>query len=232
MSILTLSGWAQPADALVRGLSLHHAHRFDYSDYPNAAASFGALACYAEVDEIIAWSMGAQLALRAVAAGVLRPKHMTLLTAPYQFVSDAVFKGAMDPLTYQQFRDNYTRDPYRTKKKFHALVAKGDQFAKRVQTMLDHHPEVENTARWLPWLNDLGETSLRDVTFRAWPPTLLIYGIEDAIVPIAQADKMPTLLPQAQVARWSGVGHAPHLHDAARVLHEIAAHKQEVLQAA
>jgi pimeloyl-[acyl-carrier protein] methyl ester esterase len=232
MSTLTLSGWAQPSDALTRGLSLHHAHTFDYSEYPNAQASFDALARHGDVQEVIAWSMGAQLAIRAVAAGVLRPTHMTLLCAPFQFVSDQQFSGGMDPITYQQFRTNYAEDPARTKKKFHALVAKGDSYARRIQGMLDHHPQVDDTARWLPWLDDLAETSLRGVDASALPPTLLIYGTEDAIVPIAQAEKMHQLLPQATVSRWVGAAHAPHLHDAARVLHEIASHKHGGLQVA
>lgn len=225
MSILTLSGWTQPSDALSRGLSLHHAQVFDYSDYPNAAASFDALRRYEDVEEIIAWSMGAQLAIRAVAAGVLKPRHMTLLCAPYQFVSDATFGDGMDPLTYAQFRENYSNDPVRTKGRFHALVAKGDLHARRIQGMLDHHPQVDDVARWLPWLNDLGEHSLRGVDTSAMPPSLLIYGTEDAIVPIAQAKTMAALLPNAKIARWEGAAHAPHLHDAARVLHEIASHK-------
>jgi pimeloyl-ACP methyl ester carboxylesterase len=226
MSILTLSGWTQPSDALSRGLSLHHAHTFDYSDYPNAQASFDALRDYAEMEEVIAWSMGAQLAIRAVAAGVLRPKHMTLLAAPYQFVSTDDFKDGMDPLTYQQFRDNYTADPVRTKTRFHALVAKGDAHQRKVLPMLDHHHEVDNTARWLPWLDDLGEHSLRGVNTKSLPPTLLIHGTHDAIVPFAQSQKMQEILPQATLSRWEGAAHAPHLHDAMRVLHEIATHKR------
>lgn len=225
MSMLTLSGWTQPSDALARGLSLHHAHVFDYSDYPSAAASFEALRAFADVEEVVAWSMGAQLAIRAVAAGVLKPKHMTLLAAPYQFVSTEDFADGMDPLTYRQFRENYTANPVRTKSKFHALVAKGDVHARRVQGMLDHHPDVDNTARWLPWLDDLGEHSLQGVDTSAMPPTLLIYGTEDAVVPVKQGEKMLEILPQATLSRWEGAAHAPHLHDATRVLHEIATHK-------
>jgi len=225
MSILTLSGWTQPSDALVRGLALHHAQVFDYSDYPSAEASFAALGEYRDIEEIIAWSMGAQLAIRAVAAGVLKPKHMTLLAAPYQFVSSNDFTDGMDALTYQQFRENYTADPVRTKSRFHALVAKGDSHVRRVLPMLDHHPDVDNTARWLPWLNDLGEHSLHGVDASHMPPTLLIHGTNDAIVPFRQAQKMIEILPAAKLSVWDGVAHAPHLHDATRVMYEIATHK-------
>lgn len=227
MKILTLSGWAQPGDALARSLSLHHAGIFDYSDYPDVSTSFEGLRAFADVESVVAWSMGGQLALRAIAAGILRPRHLTLIAAPYQFVRNADFSEAMDPVTYRRFRDNYASDPARTKNRFHALVAKGDAEMKRVLPLLDHHPEVENTARWLPWLEELAAYSLHAADLAAIPPTLLVHGTEDAIVPLAQSEVLAQRLPDATLVRWEGVAHAPHLRDAMRLLHDIAVHRTQ-----
>lgn len=216
MSILTLSGWAQPADALNQALGLDAA-TFDFSDYASPEASFSKLAGYSP-DHVIGWSTGGYLALRAIAAGVLKPQKLTLIAAPYQFVSDAQFKGGMDPATYQLFRESYAKDPARTKLRFHALTAKGDHKMREVMSQLGHHLDVDNTNRWLPWLDALAAGSLRDTDFSAAPPTTIIHGEADAVVPIAQGEALARQLPDARLIRWEGTGHAPHLHDKLRLL--------------
>ena len=213
-SILTLSGWAQPADALNHALNLDST-AFDYSDYPNAALAIEALRAHAHTPHIIAWSLGGQLAVRAIAAGALHPSHVTLIASPYQFVSDDAFSGGMDPLTFTQFRASYARDAARTKERFKALVAKGDSKFREVAQQLQHHPMVEDTNRWLPWLDALGQYSQRTVPPIANNIALqVIHGTEDAITPIAQAEAWQTHHPHIRVHRVVGAGHAPHLHDA------------------
>lgn len=224
MSSLILSGWTQPIDALAA--IAPDAQQFDYSRYDSPEASFEGLENFKHTQHVIAWSMGGQLALRAIAAGVLAPEHLTLIAAPYQFVG----QGGMDPLTFEQFRANYARNPARTKTRFHGLVAKGDKDFSRVMEMLGHHPEVENTARWLPWLDDLGQASLAGMDLSAAPPTLLLHGTEDHIVPFGQSARLAAQLPQVELSCWDEVGHAPHVHDATRLRAEIAAHRAGVLR--
>lgn len=223
MRSLILSGWTQPTNALATVEP--DAATFDYSAYASPEDSFAALEKFKHTKNIVAWSMGGQLALRAIAAGVLSPKHLTLIATPYQFVSGGEVKG-MDPLTFTQFRENYARDPARTKARFHGLVAKGDRDFARVHGLLGHHPEVENTTRWLPWLDALGAHSFAGESFHHLPPTLIVHGKEDAIVPHAQAAHLHAALPKAQLNAWEGVAHAPHLHDAARLRAEIDAHRR------
>ena len=224
MKTLTLSGWTQPADALAVALGLPQALQFDYSDYAGPEESYAGLQNLADAEHVIGWSMGGQLAIRAIAAGVLKPKRLTLVAAPYQFVSDAGFNGGMDPITFQQFRDSYARDAARTKQRFHALIAKGDRDPRGVMGLLGYHPDVENTARWLPWLERLGADSLREVDMSLLPPTLIIHGENDAITPIAQSVALAEKLPQAVVDRWEETGHAPHLRDRLRLLGRMEQH--------
>ena len=55
-------------------------------------------------------------------------------------------------------------------------------------------------------------------------PTLDVRLIE-AKVPLANAKKLQQILPQAQLSSWAEVGHAPHVHDAARLRAEIEHHR-------
>lgn len=223
MKTLTLSGWTQPADALARALPGEY-DVFDYSDYASPEASFeGLKKHFAHADSVIAWSMGGQLALRAIAAGALKPKQLTLLGVPWRFVG----AEGMGLRTFELFRDNYSADPARTKERFHALVAMGDAHHRRIKRELDHHPKVEDAARWLPWLDELGRHALSVTGFENIPPTLIIHGRGDAIVPHAQARKLYGMLPGATLSVWKDAGHAPHLHDTPRLIQEIQAHRQK-----
>ncbi len=105
------------------------------------------------------------------------------------------------------------------------LIAKGDRDAKRVMGELSHHPEVENTARWIPWLEWLGMGNLDDIRGAKLPPTLIVHGTEDAIVVAAQAEKLQAIIPNSTLSIWNDVGHAPQLHDAERLRAEITTHR-------
>ncbi len=222
MSTLILTGWTQPVDALAHVVK--DPILFDYSEYENAAAAIEALKRMPHT-QCVGWSMGGQLALRAIAAGALKLQHLTLIAAPYQFVSDDTSLRGMDSRTFALFRASYESDAARTAQRFHGLLAKGDREMKRLLSQFTSHPEVHNTARFLPWLDDLAAYSLADENLASAPPTLIIHGMNDAIVPHAQGKKLQQILPHAQLSSWAEVGHAPHVHDAARLRAEIECHR-------
>ena len=210
MTILTLSGWTQPADALAR--IVPGSVYFDYSDYANPEASFAGLKQFKDIEKIVAWSMGGQLALRAIAAGVLNPKKLVLVATAYKFVSE----NGMDDFTFAQFRANYATDASRSKTRFHGLIAKGDARHKEIVGLLGHHPEVENTNRWLPWLDDLAKFDVATLELQRVPETLIIHGENDVIVPVAQSEILAKRLSSGTLEKWQECGHAPHLHDTSR----------------
>ncbi len=218
MTTLLLSGWTQPADALAH--MADDAVLFDYSEYANPAAAIEGLRKIKPA-HVVAWSMGGQLALRAMSAGALAPKHLTLIAAPQRFVGE----HGMGEETFRLFRDSYAADPARTKTRFHGLIAKGDARVREVMDMLGHHPEVENVSRWLPWLDDLGRHEFLDAALASRPPILIIHGMNDQIVPHTQGEQLSRFLPNATLSSWANVGHAPHAHDAARLKAEIFAHR-------
>lgn len=215
---LTLSGWSQPADALA-GL-YPDAILYDYSDHSQATAALQGLSHYTP-DYVVAWSLGGQLALRAIAAGIINPRHLTLIAAPFKFVG----KGGMGEQTFSQFVDNYSKDPARTKQRFHGLVAKGDHRAREVMEKLQHHADVENVSRFLPWLEELGRFDASSLSLANLPPTLIIHGMNDQVVPIQQGETLQKIMPFATLSRWADTGHAPHVSDPTRLLQEITKHR-------
>lgn len=222
MTTLILSGWTQPTDALAH--LVDDPVLFDYSDFASPEAALVALK-QVRCTRCVAWSMGGHLALKAIAAGALRLRHLTLIATPYQFVSDDPALRGMDSRTFELFRASYANDAARTSERFKALLVKGDRDARRVMPLLAHHPQVRNTARFLPWLDDLGRSTLADTALTQVPPTLLIHGTHDAIVPHDQSRMLARILPQATLSSWAEVGHTPHLHDAVRLRREIAEHQ-------
>lgn len=227
MATLILSGWAQPANALEHVVD-GDVYYFDWSSYPSPKSAIEGLRDFTRgtvIDNVVAWSMGGQLAMRAIAAGALKPKHVTLIAAPFQFVCE---KLGMNRIDYGMFRDCYAKDPFRSKERFHTLLAKGDRKMRELLNILVHHPKVEDKSRWLPWLDELGRFAMDASSLASMPPTLIVHGTHDAVVPHVQSEHFVRYIPQVKLSTWEEVGHVPHLHDPERLKAEIAAHREEV----
>lgn len=224
--ILTISGWTRHFESLAP-FAPHTAEHFDYSAYLPGDAAFNALSRHREKEHIIAWSQGAQLALRAMAKGVLAPKKVTLLAPPMFFVKRQSDDPAMDDFTYQTFCENYKSNAARTKARFNGLVAMGDAQQKQVMEGLIHHPQVEDVARWLPWLLDLKTQDLRDENFSTITADVqIIHGENDGVIRAEQSKILAARLPNARLHLWENCAHAPHLHHAQALLDCLAAHHQ------
>ena len=211
---LSFSGWAQPADALAP--IAPYALSVDYA----AARSIDEVADMLpsrEVSTVIGWSLGGLIARQLMQRGYLRAQRFISLAATFQFVKSDAMPHAMGRDTFEQFYTNYRDDTARTMGRFHALVAKGDIHAKHVLSKLQHHPNVQEVGIWLPWLDVLRDYSTHAHRYDALPPTLIIHGQHDAIVPVQQAERLAAHLPQSQLHILDESGHAPHLHDAQQV---------------
>ena len=223
MKTIAFSGWTRPP-ALMNMLG-EDIVAVDYAPHRSLPDFFGELAArHADADHVIGWSLGGQLAVRAIALGVLRPKRLTLISAPYQFVACDAFLHGMAPPVYAMFRESYLRNTPKTVGKFAALIAKGDRHMHRVLQQLAGHHRADDTDRWLWWLEDLAAFSCRALALDHFPPTLLIHGREDAIVPPMQSEAFAAALPAAALHLLEGCGHAPHLHDSETIRNLIAGH--------
>lgn len=210
MNILALSGWGQPYHALE-----HIAPEADHVDYT-------ASEIMSEHDAIIGWSLGGQLAVRAIAAGRAKPKKLVLIAAPFQFVATPEKKLGMPRDQFDKFRDNYAKNPARTLTKAWELIAKNDSKAEHIRTRSGAYDITQEQQRpWLEWLDNLNAFSCDVLDFSDFPPTLLIHGAGDVVVSAEQSHAFAKAIPQAKQFILPESGHAPHWHDEALVRRAI-----------
>lgn len=221
MRILALSGWGQPHDALAD--IAPDATHFDYADYTTIDDALAGIAQEAKGhDAIIGWSLGGQLAVRAVAAGLMKPEKLILIAVPFQFVRNDNSRIGMPRDQFDKFRDNYAKNPQRTLKKAWDLIIMGDNNQEYVKNRLEKYDKTSVMDKnWLGWLDMLDGFSCFELDFRNFPPGLLLHGKQDAVVNHMQAIEFSKAIPQAEMISFSGAGHALHWHDTEMVKHHI-----------
>jgi pimeloyl-[acyl-carrier protein] methyl ester esterase len=204
MNTATLSGWGQPHDALA-----HIAPgAVEYARHTNVA---DALASIPASDTLIGWSLGGQLAVRAVATGLLKPSRLILIATPFQFVATPENPLGMKRDLFDKFRDNYARNPLRTLHKSGELILKGDR--KDLRAHLDaQNKDAIAAYDWLNWLTLLDGFTCENLNFSDFPPTLLIHGDNDAVVAHHQSETLARHIPNVTLKTLQGCGHAPHWH--------------------
>lgn len=221
MKILTLSGWGQASDAL--SAIAPHATHFDYSHFETVDDAIFALAIEAKKhDAVIGWSLGGQLVVRAIAAGLVLPKKLVLIGVPFQFVKNDDLEIGMPADQFQKFRDNYAKNSARTLAKAWELVAVGDKNTHHIKAHLQNYNQAEMLTRnWLHWLDMLNGFSCKTLDFSNFPPSLLLHGENDAVVSHSQSHKFEKLIPQTKRVSIADAGHAPHWHDNQLIIKHI-----------
>ncbi len=221
MKTLTLSGWGQPHDAL--SVVAPDATHFDYSGYKSVDEALSAIAeAVKQHDAVIGWSLGGQLAVRAIAAGLMQPKKLVLIAAPFQFVHNDVAKIGMPRDKFQKFRANYDRNPARTLDKAWELVVMGDGNESNIRAqMAKYSPQESLKKDWLLWLDMLDGFSSKELDFSTFPDSLLLHGEKDAVVDHTQSHEFTKIIPQTKHIAFPDAGHAPHWHDSDAVKQHI-----------
>ena len=218
-NIIAFSGWGQDYDALEN--IVPGANHINYKDFENIDSLFESLKGV-QCDVLVGWSLGGQLALRAIEADILQPKRLVLISTPFQFISgQGLFCGIkMD--SFIEFENDFTHDPEKTLKHFASLIAHGDNDAKNIIRILRNANSVD-ASKWLYWLEQLRSFSCKNISYDKVPPTLAIIGSEDRIIESSQIDLFRPLIRSGyRAAILEKCGHAPHLHDEERVRELIA----------
>lgn len=213
MKAITLSGWGQPHDSLA--VLAPDATHIDYARHDNLADALATIARAGEdAHTVIGWSLGGQMAVRAIANGLLKPKLLVLIAVPFQFVATQELVLGMKRDLYDKFHDNYARNPSRTLAKGWELIVKDDKHAHHVRAAMEGHDAEDVQARqWLHWLKILDGFSCADLHLANFPRTKLVHGDMDAVVDVEQMEYFARAIPHAQTLRWEECGHAPHWHD-------------------
>jgi len=219
MRVVTLSGWGQPHDALAA--IAPEAYHIDYAKHDNVQNALAEIAEH-KSDIVIGWSLGGQLAVRAMAARAFTPSKLVLIATPFQFVTMPDKPLGMGRDTYRKFRNNYAKTPERTLNKAWELIYHGDKNADRVRAHLEKNDKkLALEKNWLFWLDALDGYSLHGEDLNYLPPTLLLHGDKDAVVAMEQSDLFARAIPQAKTVIFAGAGHAPHWHDTELVRRHI-----------
>lgn len=212
MKILSLSGWSQQPESLLPVLPLDSSV-FDYGKYGSVEEAFKALAHHTP-DILVGWSLGGQLALRAIAQKIISPQYLVLISAPFQIT-------AATPLRIlQKSRAAFLANPNRMLEDFYRNCSRGDLHENLLYAVLQKNRSFSQN--WLFWFDELIKFSCAELDLSQMPPSVLIYGEEDCIVPIAQGRELAKRLPHADLHAFADCAHAPHLHDPCRVKHMIS----------
>lgn len=212
MKILTINGWSLPHDGLLE--LFPNAAVSDYSAHENLDSWLAAHAKDEPWDLVVGWSLGGHLAMEALRRDVIKTSQLVLMSAPLQFVRNDHLADAMPRPTFAQFKKNYDDDSRRTATRFAALTAMGDAAEYRIKQKMPSVESMADKARWQHWLHYLEHASHVPHALDTVPPTLIIHGAQDAIVPVAQARHWHAKLPGSELLLLPKAGHAPHWHDA------------------
>jgi pimeloyl-[acyl-carrier protein] methyl ester esterase len=120
----------------------------------------------------------------------------------------------MPESTLDQFHAGLLADPSGTLGRFLALQVRGSEHAR--ETLRELRREVAQRPDPDPSALALGLDLLRDCDLRGplpdlRPPSLWIFGSQDALVPPEVAERIALLLPGASTAVIPGAAHAPFL---------------------
>ncbi len=218
-NIIAFSGWGQSYDALEN--IVPGANHINYKDFESIDVLFESLKG-APCDILVGWSLGGQLALRAIESDILKPKRLVLLSTPFQFISGQGLFCGINMDNFIEFENDFTHDPEKTLKQFATLIAHGDKDAKNIKRIL-RNSNHEDASKWLYWLEQLRCFSCKSMSYDKVPPTLAIVGSEDRIIKASQIDLFRPLIRSGYKATiFENCGHAPHLHDEEKVRELIA----------
>ncbi len=210
---ITITGWGQAADALE--CIAPGAKHLTYADFESVDAWMESLKGV-ECETLIGWSLGGQLALRAISEGFLKPSRLILLGTPYQFVHSNGMHCGMHQEQFVAFKYAFLADATRALKRFSVMVSHNDAYQKQVFSTLAL--DLNHAEKWEYWLEQLGEFSAQEIDFSTMPEkVLLVHGVDDVVVEASQTSIFKPFMPQASIELWDKCAHAPHLHDTQRL---------------
>lgn len=160
---------------------------------------------------VVAWSLGALLALSLAARHSEQVGGMLLIGATPCFVRRADWAHGMASDAMATFERNFADAPERTLKRFLALQVLGDSARSALQSALAPHL-CQEPAAWPGLANGLkvlAGTDLRSCLPSAAIPCTLLHGKQDALIPLAAAQHLHQGLPRSRLIVDDTAGHAP-----------------------
>lgn len=193
------------------------------------AALMGALGL--EDTLVIAWSLGAQVLLRALPAVRDRVAGAVLVGATPRFTSTEGWSHGLPARQVEVLAQRFRRDPARTRARFLAdLLTPAEREAvgaDRLAALADAMP-LPDAAAALAGLDVLATADLRAELGAIDLPLLLLHGAEDPICPSGASRAMAEAIPGARLALLPGAGHAPFLTQEGEVAAAVLAFAERI----
>jgi len=232
--LVLLNGWgmtqavwqplvaAWPEDDRVQRIDLHElaaSASARLADFAVAAAERAPRRC-----SVVAWSLGAQIAMQWAHDVPAQVERLVLIAATPRFVASDDWPAGMPSSVFDAYDDDFARDPSAALARFAMLQARGDAnmsaVARALRAAVCRDADEVRPALHAG-LRCLKDSDLRACASKVTQPTRLIHGANDGLVPIAAAERLSTDMRHAQLHVMPAAGHAPHVSEPASVAASI-----------
>jgi len=163
---------------------------------------------------VIAWSLGAQVLLRALPAARARLRGAVLVGATPRFTLCDGWSHGLPARQVEVLAQRFRRDPARTRARFLADMlapAERDRLGAEGIASLDASMPVPDAGAALEGLGILASADLRAELPAVDLPVLLLHGAEDPICAPGASEAMAGAIPGARRIAFPASGHAPFL---------------------
>lgn len=178
---------------------------------------------------IIGWSLGGMIATQLAYFHPVKVSRLITMASNVQFVASSSWASAMSPLMFNQFHQEFLKDPLKTQKRFISLQVMGDQYRQRVTQELKSYAIVCSDEviqkKMAVLLNTLHEINNASCIENMKQPYLAMFGDMDALVPISAAHDLQHVMTKTNlcVEIIRSCGHAFHLSKDQLVYDQIMA---------
>lgn len=169
----------------------------------------------------VGWSLGSMLSQRAAVKYPNRVEGLVCMGGTPRFSQNEGWPHAMAQETLLGFATDLKQDHSKTLDRFLLLQAHGDSKVRKLlrplRQELTSRPKPDEQALKVG-LDLLLHTDLRSDMSQIKCHSIWLFGRRDRLVPVAVADDIHSLLPQAQIEIFQHAAHLPMLSDQARCL--------------
>jgi pimeloyl-[acyl-carrier protein] methyl ester esterase len=136
-----------------------------------------------------------------------------LIGATPRFVQAPDWPCAQPPEMLEGFTAAVAACPHAALRRFAALMNQGDDHARNITRQLNDllRERIPDAATLTAGLAELRDTDLRKSVVAVRPPTLLVHGQHDPLMPLAAAQWLVDHMPNARLEVLAGAAHAPFL---------------------
>ncbi len=162
----------------------------------------------------IGWSLGGMASLNAALHWPQQISKVVMVAAQPQFIKTDDWPHATPDTNLAVFTQNLTKNAEQTLKRFLGLQVRGTadekEMLRRIRALVDERPLPQTEALRLG-LEILRTANLRPQLNQMQTPMQFILGGRDMLVPVATAENIQQILPQARIDIMESAGHAPFL---------------------